>query len=518
MLHNTKHFINNIRWLLTGTILSNIISIVITILIIRKLPVEDFGIYSLFLGSLMFFQILSANPILVLLNRYMPEVIQKQYFKYLKSLVLKLYLLSLLLGILLIITVSFFQVQIGNILNITKFPIYYSLFAINIFVFLLNSLNNSILVSLYEQKLIAIFEILSLITKGLLYAIFLPAITIELIFIIEASSMCVKAIPSSYIVFKKLNCLVGPETIEIPSFERRTNKKRMRRFTLLSFVNEMGYGILSEVSDYYFISAYLGPVALGLYAFPYKLLNSVFNWIPLNKLAGLIKPIFISKYYNSREDSIYLEKMFNLLFKIFLILYVIIVTFVIAYQEPVHLYLFNSKYVETKQLLVVIALFYLPASLLFPAGLIMEIKEQIQYLLYAKSLAILNIISVVCVLRFTHWGLIGVALSTGLSNLFKNLYIYFLMKRLTGIKLNIFELTKTAVTLAIFTTTVLALSTFESLTLRLLLPPGLGFLVLHITWRLIQPFNIEERETSIHFLNELHGRFSFITKILPLNS
>jgi O-antigen/teichoic acid export membrane protein len=148
----------------------------------------------------------------------------------------------------------------------------------------------------------------------------------------------------------------------------------------------------------------------------------------------------------------------------------------------------------------------------------MEIKEKIQYLIYAKGAAVLNIVLVVLVLKFTGWGLMGVALSTGLSNFIKIYYIYFFMKRVTGIKLNVLEVTKTAITLAPFAATAVALSNLENPTLRLLLPGALGFLVLYIMYRLIQPFNIEEKGFSNQLVSKLPARFSFISKALAFNS
>ena len=75
-MHNIKTLIQNVGWLFIGTMFSNVISIFVTIFLIRKLPVEDFGIYSLFLGSLGMFGIFSINGAIVALRRYIPELIQ----------------------------------------------------------------------------------------------------------------------------------------------------------------------------------------------------------------------------------------------------------------------------------------------------------------------------------------------------------------------------------------------------------------------------------------------------------
>ena len=131
-MHSIKNLIQNVGWLFVGTIFSNVISIFVTIFLIRKLPVEDFGIYSLFLGSLGMFGIFSINGAIVALRRFIPELIQKKYYSYVKIFVRNLYFFSFSLGLIIIIVVFVFKNDVGNILQIKKFDIYFPIFCINI--------------------------------------------------------------------------------------------------------------------------------------------------------------------------------------------------------------------------------------------------------------------------------------------------------------------------------------------------------------------------------------------------
>ena len=116
-MHNIKSLFQNLGWLFIGTIFSNVISVFVTIFLIRKLPVEDFGIYSLFLGSLGMFGIFSINGAIVALRRYIPELIQKKYYSYLKIFVRNLYLFSFSLGFVIIILVFIFKNEVGGLLH-----------------------------------------------------------------------------------------------------------------------------------------------------------------------------------------------------------------------------------------------------------------------------------------------------------------------------------------------------------------------------------------------------------------
>ncbi len=436
-MHNIKNLIQNIGWLFIGTVLSNIISIFVTIFLIRKLPVADFGIYSLFLGSLTIFQIFSINGVIVAVRRYIPELIQKKYFNYAKKLIRTLYFYAYSFAIVIIIIVFIFKHEVGVVLQISSFDIYYSIFIINILLFLQSVFNNTILTTLYEQKFLSVFSLLSIIVRGVLYAIFLHAITIELIFIIEAISVGINAISGDIYSFIKIKNLGKGENAVMTDEEKQANKKRIKKYIALSTFNEMGESAFSQISDYYFISAFLGPAAIGLYAFPYKMLSAILAWIPFVQINQILKPYFIKQYYDSGENVKYLNLVYNILTKIFFLFLGFIFINVIAYQNLINVYVFNSKYLGTQILLIIVIPFFLVRAFVFPNSFILEISEKIQYNLYAKIFALLNVVAVFSVLQFTDWGILGVGAATAFFAVVKTFYIYYFVKKKTSVSLSV---------------------------------------------------------------------------------
>ena len=158
-MHTLKKFTENIGWLLIGTIISNIISLSVTIFLIRKLPVNDFGIYSLFFGSLSVFAMFSINGILISLTRFSPELIQKKYYSFHKSIIVKLFFISLFVTFIFVLLIFLYKETIGTILNIPNFSIYYSIFIINIFIYLEYTVSQNILIPLFEQKFLSIINV-----------------------------------------------------------------------------------------------------------------------------------------------------------------------------------------------------------------------------------------------------------------------------------------------------------------------------------------------------------------------
>lgn len=516
-MHNIKSLVQNVRWLFIGTVLSNIISIFVTIFLIRKLPVAEFGIYSLFLGSLKIFQIFSVNGVVVSLRRYIPELIQKKYISYAKRLIKRLYLFGFTLSIFLVTIVFVLKHEVGILLQIKEFDVYYTIFIINILLYLQSFFNTNILTTLYEQKFLSVTNLISIIVRGTLYAIFLHAITIELIFIIEAISVGVKAISGDVYLFVKMKRMDAAEDITLNLEEKKFHGKRIRKYIALSSFNEMGESAFSQVSDYYFIAAFLGPGAIGLYAFPYKLLTAVLSWIPFANINQILKPYFIKQYYEAGENIKYLNMVYNILTKVYLLFLGFIFINVIAYQNLINIYLFNSKYLDTQLLLIIVIPFFLVRAFVFPNSFILEISENIQYNLYGKIFAVFNVVAVISVLKFSSWGIVGVGAATALSAILKNLYIYYFVKKKTSVTLNTAGFVKSLSLLFSIGLLVISSSYVSSLLLKIVLPGILGLCSIFIFTKLFNPFNSEEKKQLNKLFKFIPVKIDFMRRLLAFS-
>jgi O-antigen/teichoic acid export membrane protein len=516
-MHTLKKFTENVGWLFLGTIISNIISIAITIFLIRKLPINEFGIYSLFFGSLSIFAMFSINGILVSLTRFSPELIQKNYFTFHKSIIIKLFFISLFMTCVFVILIFIYKDAIGNLLRIPNFSLYYSVFIINIFIYLEFTVSQNILIPLFEQKFLSIINVIGIIVRGCLYWLLFASISIDLIFIIEAVGLGVSTIPSLIYAYNKLSGLAGKSDIVTPSNEKKEYKRRIYRFALLSTASEMGEGGFSQISDYYFVSAFLGPFAMGLYAFPYKIINSIFNWIPIGRINELMRPYFINKYYEKNEDNSYLNETFNFLVKVFILLYGIIIVSILSYQKIINIYLFKSKYIETQLLLSVILMFVLIRAFTFSIYMIIELKEKVEHSLYAQFFAVFNVFAVLFVLRYTGWGLIGVAFATGISNLLRNLYMYLVMKRNTKVKL-LFSNFISTISIIVFVGLIMYGSSLTTnYLLQIILPVIAGSISFVILYKIIRPFSIDEEIMLSNIIYRFSPKLRIISRVFGLS-
>lgn len=517
-MDNISKFGHSVKWLFIGTIVSNVINLFISIFLIRKLMVDDFGIYSMFIGSTILFAVVSINGIIVTFRRFIPELIQKKYTNYLRFIIIRLLISSFVICTVLVIIVFIYKKEVGYLLNISQFEKYYTIFIVNIFLVLQAELCSAILISMYQQKTLSILSVLGVIVRGVLYLLLFSRITVELIFIIEAVTVGLNGLPQLWYLFSKVSSLKDDNVDFLDEKEEIKLNKRIARYTLLSTTDEVGYGVLNEISDFYFISAYLGPVAMGLYAFPYKLRNMVFNWIPLVQLNNVIKPFFISKYYAEGEEMDYLKKMFNFILKITVMITGITAGIIIAYQNMFHVYLFKSKYIQTQWLLILIMLFSVLQCIRYPLGIILEIKEKIEYNLYSKIFAVFNILMVLIVLKYTSFGLIGVAAATGISIFLRDYFIYSCMVKMTGISIDKSGLFRTCLMIVGFFGVIMLLRNIGDTVYGLIVPFVVAFCALIIFFRILKPLNVFEEELIGKVIDKAFVKGSIISRLYALNS
>jgi O-antigen/teichoic acid export membrane protein len=334
-----------------------------------------------------------------------------------------------------------------------------------------------------------------------------------MIFIIEAIGTGISTFPSFIYAYKKLSSLADNSDVDTPFNEKKEYRRRIYRFALLSTASEMGEGGFSQISDYYFVSAFLGPFAMGLYAFPYKIVSSIFSWLPVGRINELMRPFFINKYYEKKEDNIFLVEIFNFLVKFYILFYGIIIASIISYQRLINIYVFKSKYIDTQVLLMIVLSFVLIRAFTFSIYMIIEIKEKIQHSLYAQFFAIFNVFAVIFVLKYTGWGLIGVAFATGISNFLRNLYMYMVMKRNTKVKIYFKNFFSAFSIILLVGLSMYASSLTDHLILNITLPIIVGAIALPLFYKFIKPFSCPEEIILSGLISKFFPKLNFISKV-----
>lgn len=403
-----------------------IINFIITVFIIRTLIVNEFGIYQVLLAVMSYVALLSSLGLLEVFRRFIPEFFQKKKFAMLKVLVEKgLFWRSLLcIGIVLIIII--FSRQIGNLLKFQQAMQYFAIFSIGIIFHLSSTLLSSTLISLFQHKLYLISQIIYVLFRaGLIYI--LLSMGKGLLGLLIAESAAYGLLFVIYFFFYR-------RFLSRQSFEKKTefSFRRLIRFGRYSYFNEAGAQILSVSTDYFIISAFLGPVAVGIYGFANKVMTLVSRILPQSMFVNIIRPAFFMKYVQN-EDSEQVNRMFNFLTKIIVFFSFPLMLGIIILGDKLIIYVFDPKYLESLTVLWIVAAFHSIDHFMGPISLVLQSKEKVQILLYSKIFAVYNLLGDLLVVK--TFGVVGIAVVTSSAIFFKNFFCFLYAKKYANIKL-----------------------------------------------------------------------------------
>lgn len=429
-MSKTQKLIKNSFWIIIQKASTLIISFITGIIVIRKLSVEDFGYFSILLATFNVFLMLSLSGVNQVINRYIPEFDEKNDIWGARKL-LKICIV-IALSIFIIIQLSFFifNEQIANFFNFKNFNviyIYFIIYSISAFLYYILDIISKALLLHYKSALaIIITNLLRLI----IYIIFIDKLNVQVLLVIEASVLMVFIIYISYIIIKYL-----PKT-NIPTHPNNTywnaKKSVMLKYGAFASLNELGAGIISKYSDSFIISSMGNQISLGIYSFGAKIYNLLYSIIPIKEFYTLVRPIFFQKFSSEDYDINEFNNMYNYIIKILLLIYLFPLIYFLIFGKELIFYVLDPKYIIAYNIANIILSSYLIIPFFYPLGLTIMLKERMDLIFYTKIVAIFSIVFGILAMKYI--GIYGVATVTVLGELFKNLLMYFLSKRIIRIK------------------------------------------------------------------------------------
>ena len=496
--------IKNTFFLYIGNLIIEAVNFLISIYIIRKLTVETFGLYSFILGSMLFVQIFTISSISTIVNRFIPEFIEKKRFSLFSRLFYYSYLIVFVCLAIISVLLFFYSEKFGrffNLLDFAKYKIEIILYMISYIILLLSRAVTS---STLLQKESAVSNIASSVVRIVLYGFFLSRINLSLIFIIEFIVNAFNAFTQSFIIVKYL----AKNKIN-ESKEKIINlKKRIIRYGFLSFLNEMGAGMISKATSYYIISAMSGSFLLGQYSFAYKVNDIFMKIFPIYQISNVLKPIFFRKYINKPNDMAVLNDMYVFLYKFLYWILAFFCFYFISISDIIIIHIFDPKYTNSIAITNIIFMFTLFNSFQIPLGYVVLSLEKLEINLFSKIFFIYNIIGSIFAMK--RFGIIGVAFILGTSILFKNLFILIGLRRYVKLSLPFMSLIKSTFIASIvliivyYGKIIISINPYVFLVISFLI----SIPVYYFLSKLIIPFNEKEREL-INMMTE-KSRIKFV--------
>ncbi|MHA1757221.1 MAG: oligosaccharide flippase family protein [Promethearchaeota archaeon] len=414
-----------------GKIIINTIGFLITIYIIRKLSVNEFGIYNILLAVMGYIGLFSSFGLPDIFKRYIPEFNERRQISNLKKLVNKGLLLRTLLSILFVLLMILFSNQAGKILKISNWLGYFKIFSLGIIFSLESNLLSVALTSLFLHKYFTISNLLYIILRGCILYFFLN-IGLGLNGLLLGEVICYGILMIMFIYLYKF------KFVQFNKGNNNNNEvfplKRIARYGGFSYFNQVGTQILSVSTDFFIISAFLGPSDVGIYAFANRIMQKLSRAMPHNLIREVISPTFFSRYSQTKNSN-ELEKMFNILTKFAAFFLFPLAVGILILGDKLIIYIFGTKYISSLKVLWIVAIFTALNSFVFsPTELVLQSIERVQIIFFSKIFAIYNLIGDLLVVK--SYGIIGIAFVTATAILFKNLFLLAFAYKYTNINID----------------------------------------------------------------------------------
>ena len=405
-----------------------IINFLITVYIIRILTVDEYGIYKILLAVMSYVGLFSSLGLPRVFRRFIPEFFQKKEFAKLKSLVQKGIFWRTVLCVGIVVIIIVLAEPIGNLFNFQQAMQYFAIFSIGIIFHLSSNLIGATLISVFRHKMYVLSQILYVLFRGGL-TYYLLSHGKGLVGLLIAESAAYGLLLALY--FFHYRRFIASQAIEKKA---DLPFRRLVRFGGFSYFNEVGAQILSVSTDYLIISAFLGPIAVGIYGFANRLMFLVARALPQSMFISIIRPTFFMKYVQNDTPS-QTNRMFNFLTKLICFFAFPLLIGIVLLGDKIIYYVFDPKYMDSLTILWIVAGFHSINYFMDPISMVLESTEKVQILFYSKIFAIYNLIGDLLVVK--PYGIVGVAVVTGTAVVFKNLFCFFYAKKYAAIKLEL---------------------------------------------------------------------------------
>jgi len=418
----------NLPYILLQKLVTPLLNLFISVIIMRKLSVDSYGIYNVYLALIGYITLFGAFGIPSVLQRFLPEFYSKDKDKFYElsriALLLCPFVTAVLSSFVFIfpdVFMSFFKLH--EAISLFKYFVFFMLLRVEIELFEL------VFVSGFFHKFVSVGRVFYVIIRGIsIYVLLSRGYGLIGLIGAEILSIFLQFVFYGVLYYRKLRI----KLTHTNKYSLRKEKGRLLRYAFLSYFNEMGARILDVSTDFLVISSYLGASYTGLYAFANKVMQLAQNFSPNNIFRNIIRPAFFAMYVDSADRLNYL---FNIVFKISLLFYFPLFLVIVVLGDKIILYFFDAKFLTALPVLRVVAFFYVLNSFQFPLGLVVQSIEKVQANLFSKVFSIYNLVADIVVIKY--YGILGVAAVTGSAILLKNLFIYFYVRKYIHLKIDI---------------------------------------------------------------------------------
>ncbi len=399
-------------------IVSQVLSFISITLLVRILSKNDYGIYNLLYSIIAVFSFVASFGLVNVLHRYVPEYFKRGEFFLAKRLFINAAKIRLATSVVILSVLLLFWDELSPYLKLHDYKNYFIIFIFVILCFQQWQLVRIVLNSFFLHQFTEGTQIVINFLKVVGYSLaFCCKVNFLWILCVDLFSFVLLVLSNIIVFIKKIPQIAGTRK----RFSKE-EKKRVFRYGLYYNFNDVGTQLLDTNMDNILIAYFLDPVSVAIYAFCTKISKMIEHFSPINYLADVIRPAFISMGIDSDKERI--KRMFQFLIKCNYAFYIPML-FLVALSGREAVGIIFGKYEEYHLMLTIVFAFATFNAISIPIGLVTQLKERSDILLLSRIFGIYNLIADVIFIKL--WGVMGVVVATGTASLFKNIFIYRFM-------------------------------------------------------------------------------------------
>jgi len=288
-----------------------------------------------------------------------------------------------------------------------------------------------------------------------------------------------------------------------PAAAKNLPLKRLLRYSGFSYLDEIGWTILDVKTDFFVISAFLGPTMVGLYGFANQFMESVSKVLPFKILRPLIRSVFFLKF-SENGDKQQLNRHFNFLVKIIAFISFPFFMSVIVFGDKMIVHLFDVKYLPALNLLWIFAGFMMIVSFQLPLQLVVQAVEKVEINFYSNIFSLYNLIGDLLVVQ--AFGVMGVAIVTCTARLFQFMFVWHRIRKFVPLTFDLKSLLKILINSIIMMIVLFLVRNLISNVVTLIAFWSLGWITYFVLSFFNRSFFVEERDV----INKLLPRPIFV--------
>jgi O-antigen/teichoic acid export membrane protein len=401
--------------------LSTMLSFVV---LVRGLSEQGLGVYSLLYSIIPVMGTVVSLGLDQVLRRYQPEYLQAGNLAGAAWMVRIVTRVRLLTNLVLLAAIILGWNLFAPLFHLTDQRGDFELFTIVVLLYFQTMLLQSSLASHmlqgYSVGSIAVLSIAKLVSYVVVYEFFAFTLRAAIVADIVAFSLTYIFLRAAHWKF----CSPGPENLEYRP--RPEEWQRLRRYAIANNFNESSSVLLHVQTDNFFIAAMMTPVAVGAYAFYVRLNEMAANLIPTRLFDNILQPLFFS--IKSDEAAERLPRYVTFMINISLMVQWPLFAYTLVYHREIIAAVFHGKFIEQSPLLPMIVGFALTNNVIStPITMTALYAERASLILKSQLFGLYQIVAMLALIPLI--GLYGAAIATGTLHLFRNLWVWWQVRK-----------------------------------------------------------------------------------------